>query len=418
MGVENTGAIYKGFTFNGISSKDYGVYITGEAVYNAPERDVEVIAVPGRNGAFVRDNGRFENIVVSYPAGMFGDKQSVFAEGISDLRNALAATKGYCRLTDEYNPDEYREAVYKGGLEVSPVQMGRAGEFNITFECKPQRFLVSGETAETIAQSGDDITNPTLFNARPLLEVDGYGEIGINDDTVEIISGPIGRINLLNGYNQTSPAGMTAHWRWPVQIPTPDYLANLNTGDTVEIRGGSVSVDFGTPIQAIENYAQTGNLVNGVYGLFTNVLHFGFSQTGFTFTKGTAKTATAYAEAGIYVGGAAVYVQTTFTLSVSASGLITATVQLATSGSFNQALGFSLAIDNVVGVSTKSALGNPVYIDLDIGEAYKIENGELVSVNSAVSLGAELPELKPGANAITFDNTITSLKIKPRWWKV
>ena len=59
-----------------------------------------------------------------------------------------------------------------------------------------------------------------------------------------------------------------------------------------------------------------------------------------------------------------------------------------------------------------------VYIDLEIGEAYQIKNGELVSVNNAVILPADLPTLKPGANVITYDNTITSLKITPRWWKL
>ena len=67
MGVNNTSALFKGFTFDGIDSKKYGVYITGEAVYNAPERDVEVISIPGRNGAYLLDNGRFSNITVTYP---------------------------------------------------------------------------------------------------------------------------------------------------------------------------------------------------------------------------------------------------------------------------------------------------------------------------------------------------------------
>lgn len=405
MGVENTGAIYKGFTFNGISSKDYGVYITGEAVYNAPERDVEVIAVPGRNGAFVRDNGRFENIVVSYPAGMFGDQQSDFAEGISDLRNALAATKGYCRLTDEYNPDEYREAVYKGGLEVSPVQMGRAGEFNITFECKPQRFLVSGETAETIAQSGDDITNPTLFNAHPLLEVDGYGEIGINDDTVEIISGPIGRISLGVAVNKTQPAGASATFTLPLN------LANFNNGDSITVIGAKLTFEIGVPVLVLDTFAETGNIIQNAVGQNTSAITFNFNNFG--FTKNNPRTGSASVNIGYDNGGIAEYQTLGVSVSISASGTITITASASIGAN-----GFNLNIVQIYGYSTKSALGNPVYLDLDIGEAYKIENGELVSVNSAVSLGAELPELKPGANIITYDNTITSLKIKPRWWKV
>ena len=184
MGVAQTGAIYKGFTFDGINSKQYGVYISGTAVFNAPERDVEMIEIPGRNGAYALDRRRFSNIEVTYPSGIFGDTDADFAQGISDLRNALASRVGYCRLEDEYNTNEYRLAVYKSGLEVEPAAL-KAGEFEIIFDCKPQRFLTSGETAQAVA-SGSTITNPTLFDAKPLIAVDGYGELSIGDYTVTI----------------------------------------------------------------------------------------------------------------------------------------------------------------------------------------------------------------------------------------
>ena len=68
--------------------------------------------------------------------------------------------------------------------------------------------------------------------------------------------------------------------------------------------------------------------------------------------------------------------------------------------------------------STKSALGEPLYFDMDIGEAYKVEDGEIISVNNAVSFPAELPVLQPGPNSIAFDNTVDELDIVPRWWEV
>lgn len=151
MAVAPTGAIYKALEFDGVSSRTYGVYITGTAVYNAPERDVEMIAIPGRNGSFALDKGRFENIEVSYPAGIFADAESDFAEAVSDFRNFLCSRNGYVRLQDEYNPNEYRMAVYKSGLEVTPAQL-KVGEFNIVFECKPQRWLTSGESAVTVGE--------------------------------------------------------------------------------------------------------------------------------------------------------------------------------------------------------------------------------------------------------------------------
>ena len=174
MAVAVTGAMYKSLSFDNTSSRSYGVYITGEAVYNAPERAVEMISIPGRNGAFALDKGRFENIEVSYPAGIFADNEADFAQAVSDFRNFLCSKKGYCRLSDEYNPSEYRMAVYKSGLEVDPAQL-RAGEFTITFDCKPQRWLTSGEVAVDIGTWGDTETETgdivTIDNSSDVLAI-------------------------------------------------------------------------------------------------------------------------------------------------------------------------------------------------------------------------------------------------------
>ena len=68
--------------------------------------------------------------------------------------------------------------------------------------------------------------------------------------------------------------------------------------------------------------------------------------------------------------------------------------------------------------STVSILGNPTYIDCDLGECYKIENDVPISLNKYIDLGSDLPELASGSNAITYDNTVTELKVTPRWWKL
>lgn len=80
MAIIPTGAIFKTLTFGTVNSGAYGVYITGEAVYNAPERSVEFVDVPGRNGAVVIDQGHWNNIEVTYPAGCFADSQADFRD--------------------------------------------------------------------------------------------------------------------------------------------------------------------------------------------------------------------------------------------------------------------------------------------------------------------------------------------------
>ena len=69
-------------------------------------------------------------------------------------------------------------------------------------------------------------------------------------------------------------------------------------------------------------------------------------------------------------------------------------------------------------VSTATTYGHPTLIDCDTGEAYTIKNDVVLSLGRYVALGSELPMLSIGTNSITYDNTINSLKITPRWWQV
>ena len=174
-----TGAIFNSLIFGGVDSANYGIYITGEAVYNAPERAVEMVTVPGRNGAIAIDQGRWENIEVEYPAGCFGDNELDFADRISAFRNAVLSQIGYQRLTDTYHPDEYRMGILAAGMSVDPVAWLAAGRFEIVFNCRPERFLKSGELAVEYTTSGS-ITNPTRMVAKPLIRVYGAGKIVVN----------------------------------------------------------------------------------------------------------------------------------------------------------------------------------------------------------------------------------------------
>lgn len=176
-------------TFDEIDSSDLGVYISGEGTYNAPERVYDMQIVPGRNGALAIDEGRFENIELTYPAFIYSNNSQDFKEKVQDLRNQLMSRKGYKRLADTYHPDEYRLAIYKSGLEVEPKLINRAGKFNLVFDCKPQRFMLSGDLVRTYTSSGQ-ITNPTRFDAKPLITVTGTGTLTIGGVAITITASP------------------------------------------------------------------------------------------------------------------------------------------------------------------------------------------------------------------------------------
>lgn len=411
-------APYKTFTFDGESSGDYGVYITGTGVFNAPERSVEMVEIAGRNGSFALDKGKFENIEVTYRVGIVDDSEADFADRVSDFRNWLCSKVGYCRLEDEYNPNEYRMAVYASGIELEHDLL-IAGEAEIKFDCKPQRWLTSGETAVSVADGGT-IDNPTLFPSSPLLAVKGYGNIDIESQEITIENVTIGEIVV------------RAATTWSFNTPEEPIIRNividttsLNNNDTISIK----EILFKSYYRIITGlgYTQVGAGWVPQAGLILNCDGQGLERTigvqnvNFNYGTSASKSYTGViSEDWKYNGTMYEDVPAPLTLDIYYDGNDTITVSLTINygAPWDTRDSYTISHKEIIGNSTKSVLGNPLYIDLDIGECWNEDSGEPVSVNNAVSLGSDLPKLASGTNTINYDNTITDLKIIPRWWKV
>lgn len=175
------------FTFGTLNSTTYGVYINGKDTFGAAQHEVEFLSVPGRNGDLIRDNNRFSNIEVTYHAFIYNN----FAANIRDFRNALNAVSGYAKLVDTYNPNEYRMACYAAEFTPEVLPMNNAGEFDIVFTCKPQRFLTSGDIDYLYTASPFTIYNAQRFPSKPKISVfcpSGASEckLVIRDQTITI----------------------------------------------------------------------------------------------------------------------------------------------------------------------------------------------------------------------------------------
>lgn len=168
------------FTLDGVDSRDFGVYISGQGTFGAPRKAYTYHSVPGRSGDLIGSEKRFENLELHYPAFIYAN----FRQNISDLRNFLLSREGYVRLEDTYNPDEFRLASYTGEFAPDVTKRNDAGSFDLVFNCMPQRWLKSGETA--ITGSPANIQNNTQFPARPLIRVYGYGFLNVNGIEVSI----------------------------------------------------------------------------------------------------------------------------------------------------------------------------------------------------------------------------------------
>ena len=132
----------KYFIFNGKKSSDFDVWASGLNIFYSPEKRIERIQVPGRNGELLIEDGSFENTELLFKD-CFIPRH--FSENFTNLSNYLNRQKGYQRLELSWLPDEYRLAAFHGDIEASMKNWNGMGKFDLTFNCKPQRFLKSGE---------------------------------------------------------------------------------------------------------------------------------------------------------------------------------------------------------------------------------------------------------------------------------
>lgn len=415
-----TGAIYNHLIFGGVDSADYGIYITGEAVYNAPSRAVDMITVPGRNGAVALDQGRFENIVVTYPAGTFGDDQADFRTALSNFRNAILAQRGYQRLEDTYHPDEYRMGIYVEPFEVKPVNHGEAGQFTLSFNCKPQRYLTSGET-EISVSDGDTITNPTPFDSQPLLAVKGEGSVSIGNYSIELIHRDRGNVFL-------QPAVQYTGTRSQITNIEGNFDRNLlNTGDTITVSSAQITLNWGGDVCGVELVSSSG--INGISingPAASTTINIPSVVMGYLVSPDATnppRHQVANVTLRLY-SSPAQYYDITFVITIAnrsdidGSQVFMFAEYTIPSGCPYSIASWAVVIGACTGYSTVNTLGDPTYIDCETGEAYMETGTGIVSLNSNIDLGSDVPVLVPGENEITFNNTITEVKITPRWWKI
>lgn len=223
------------FTFDGIDSRSFGVYISGQGTFKAPARSYDAIEIPGKNGALLGIDSRLGNVELTYPAFIYSN----FAENIAAFRAFLLSHKGYFKLKDSYHPDEFRLAYYPGPFEPDVTSANNAGSFDITFICKPQRYLESGQELVELSPSTAQVETYT----GNIAEI----EPGIGD-RVTGLAVPFIPIQDLHGYSDPWPAGGGKN-KLPNKILKENaYRMQLgidNISDWIPLKAGTYKVSVG-----------------------------------------------------------------------------------------------------------------------------------------------------------------------------
>ena len=237
-------------TYNGKKSTDLGVYVTGSGSFDAAELDVDRYEVAGRNGDIIIPKNRYKNIPISYPAfipkGFDGKVQSV--------RNWLRSAKTYARLDDTYDVNHFRLGLANGVQSFEPVNRNDASNFQLSFDCRPERFLKTGETPLTIEPEAHSYSG----------EIVSFETVAVDDMTkAEVTLAPI---QSLNGYDHPWAAGAGKNL----------FRMDKNGGETLPLTTGSgVTFKVGSDKAIIEATGTASGAVECIlssYNLLQNYI--------------------------------------------------------------------------------------------------------------------------------------------------
>lgn len=157
------------FYIDGVDARKFGICLQKPVEFSEAVPVIERQSIPGRNGDLIFDTGSYENRTGT--AQCFCLKRNVEKE-IGPAGSFFMGKKGYRRLETSDDPDHF----WLARVENSPAIAQRIrtlAPFEISFDCKPQRFVKSGENKMFFSYSSVflrvNIYNPFGFPARPLI---------------------------------------------------------------------------------------------------------------------------------------------------------------------------------------------------------------------------------------------------------
>ena len=157
------------FYIDGVDARNFGIYLQKPIEFSEAVPVVEIQSVPGRNGDLIFESGNYENRTAI--ASCFCLQKDV-EKAISAAGRFLMSKHGYRRLETSDDPDHFWLAMVENSPAISQ-RLRTLAPFDISFDCKPQRFLKSGEEKIVLEYSTGTIVrkvyNQSGFPSRPLI---------------------------------------------------------------------------------------------------------------------------------------------------------------------------------------------------------------------------------------------------------
>lgn len=356
--------------FNGTSSQDFGLVVEKVPSSVHASRRGNLISIPGRNGVIVREDGSFDTYAQEYDIWFSESPKAYGSRSAYDMARDIAVwllgASGFCRLEDDFEPEHYRLARYSGALDVDMILL-QCGKARLTFDFQPQRYLKSGETPLTFTGgSTTSITNPTQFEARPLLK-----------------------------FTDTST--------------TPDYVTQ-----TLTMNNNRYIDNGGNVIAATPSSTWYGNKVSNAVDC-SGKANARISGNGYAFYTTNGTLVKAVGTSNNYIADQIVAVPSGAT-RIIVSGR---TASLALQEPRPNPGASAVTINGIV-INLDFSEHDVIFLDCDLHDAYYADGSnanKMVSFRSSVVDYPTFPGLSPGENSIIpNDGAILDFELTPRWW--
>lgn len=175
------------FWFGDKSSLSVGINLQRPITFSAAVPIRESVNVAGRNGTLHFESYTFKNRKGNADCFAIGENAEQKFDAINSF---LFGNLAYQKLRTSEDTEHFWLAKVANSSEIA-VRLQKLAPFSIEFDCKPQRFLVSGEKI-IFASNGDIIENPTPFTALPVIIINGSGEGLLN------VAGTVVRLSSIN----------------------------------------------------------------------------------------------------------------------------------------------------------------------------------------------------------------------------
>lgn len=243
------------FIFNGISAESMGLRIERYPIIRKPRKRLTPVTIPGRNGNLHISDGSYEDVVIRYEC-WWKNKNSAYSTGRTahEIAEWLYAAPVGARLEDTYDSTVFRTATFQGPLDIENI-LGRFGRVTLEFQCRPEAWLKSAETAVRFTRSGGFLNNATPFVTKPLIHVVGAisGGLRVGNSTLLLIF-----------------PGTETHEIWidceeqeaweivdGVEVSSNAYI---DGADFIEIQPGRNDVSFPNSFELVEIYTRAYTL--------------------------------------------------------------------------------------------------------------------------------------------------------------